>query len=161
MSPKHKRKIRRLKLNFILILLLMIPFTNACSIFQNQLKPHFTRIPKIITMEVTAYCACEKCCGWRLNRNGEAVYAYGPRKGKPKIVGMTAGGTKAKPGVIAADISIYPMGTIMYIEGYGYGRVEDSGSAIIGNHIDLFFKDHESAMNWGKQTMKVKVWLPQ
>ncbi|MDD3094705.1 MAG: 3D domain-containing protein [Candidatus Neomarinimicrobiota bacterium] len=161
MSPKLKRKIRRLKIHFFLILLLIIPFTNACSMFRNQLKPHFTRIPKIVTMQVTAYCSCEKCCGWKLNPNGESVYAYGPHKGKRKVVGMTASGTKAVPGTIAADISIYPLGTIMYIEGYGYGRVEDVGSKITQQHIDLFFKDHATAMNWGNRRMKVKVWLPK
>ena len=60
--------------------------------------------------------------------------ASGPSKGKRKDVGITATGTRAKTGTIAADTSIYPFGTIMYVPGYGYGRVEDVGSAIKGMH---------------------------
>jgi 3D (Asp-Asp-Asp) domain-containing protein len=48
----------------------------------------------------------------------------------------------------------------MYIPGYGYGRVEDRGSAIEGDHIDLFFKSHKAAKRWGKQTKRVVIWLP-
>jgi len=48
----------------------------------------------------------------------------------------------------------------MYVDGYGYGRVEDRGGMIKGNHIDLFFRTHAQARKWGKQRKKVKVWLP-
>jgi 3D (Asp-Asp-Asp) domain-containing protein len=128
--------------------------------FQYQLRPPFFRPYKTVRLQVTAYCACEKCCGWERDSRGRKVYAYGPQKGKTKIVGMTASGTFAKKGSIAADTDIFPMGTIMYIEGYGYGIVEDIGSAIVGEHIDLFFKSHERALEWGNKTLDVKVWLP-
>ncbi|MBT3194322.1 MAG: 3D domain-containing protein, partial [Verrucomicrobia bacterium] len=85
----------------------------------------------------------------------------GPLKGKVKRVGVTAWGTKAKRGTIAADTRRFPFGTIMHIEGYGYGRVEDRGGAIKGNHIDLFFHSHKQALQWGKQTKRVRVWLPR
>lgn len=158
---KAKKRVRRLKLYLLFMAVLLIPFSNGCSVFQNQLRPHFTRIPKIVEMQVTAYCGCQKCCGWKYNWLGQKVYAYGPQEGQPKVVGMTASGSKAKRGTIAADTDIYPMGTIMYIEGYGYGCVEDRGSAIQGQHIDIFFGKHEDAMNWGNRIMKVKVWLPK
>jgi 3D (Asp-Asp-Asp) domain-containing protein len=74
---------------------------------------------------------------------------------------VTASGTKARKGTIAADTRKFPFGTIMYIEGYGYGRVEDRGGAIKGNHIDLYFRTHQQALEWGKQTKRVKVWLPK
>lgn len=128
--------------------------------FQYQLRPPVFKPYKTVRLQVTAYCACEKCCGWKRDSRGRKVYAYGPQKGKPKVVGMTASGTYAKRGTIAADTNIFPMGTIMYIEGYGYGIVEDRGSSIAGKHIDLFFKSHERALEWGKQTLDVKVWLP-
>jgi 3D (Asp-Asp-Asp) domain-containing protein len=158
---KAKIRVKRLKFYLLSLIILLLPFTNGCSVFQNQLRPHFTRIPKTITLQVTAYCACQQCCGWKYNWIGQKVYAYGPQMNKPKVVGMTASGTKAKRGTIAADTDIYPMGTIMYIEGYGYGRVEDRGSAIKGQHIDIFFKDHDEALRWGNRIMKVKVWLPK
>lgn len=80
--------------------------------------------------------------------------------GKPKKVGQTASGKQAKVGTIAADTSKYPFGTIMHVPGYGYGRVEDRGSVIKGEHVDLFFKSHKQALQWGRQTRQVKVWLP-
>ena len=67
----------------------------------------------------------------------------------------------AHVGTIAADTSRYPFGTIMYVEGYGYGRVEDRGAAVVGEHIDLFFLTHCQARAWGKKNMTVKVWPVQ
>ncbi|MDD5482287.1 MAG: 3D domain-containing protein [Kiritimatiellae bacterium] len=111
-------------------------------------------------MLITAYCKCGKCCGWERNWLGRPVYAGGPLKGKPKKVGVTASGKKAGKGTLAADLSLYPYGTIMYIPGYGYGRVEDCGSGIRGNHIELFFGSHRQALSWGRRIMKVRIWLP-
>ena len=113
------------------------------------------------SLVVTGYCRCGECCGWRRNWLGRPVYAYGPLKGKKKRVGVTASGTTAHVGTIAADTSRYPFGTIMHVEGYGYGRVEDRGSDIVGDHIDLFFLTHRQAINWGRKNMKVKVWPVQ
>ena len=81
-------------------------------------------------------------------------------KGKAKAVGITASGTKARYGTIAADTSIFPFGTIMYIPGYGYGVVEDRGGDIKGYHIDLYYSSHQTALEWGKEIKKVKVWFP-
>lgn len=121
------------------------------------------------TMTVTAYDPGKESCGWKRKwcGLGPAVYAYGPNKGKPKKVGITASGTKARepkgsqPGTIAADTTRYPFGTLMYVPGYGYGRVEDRGGAIKGDHIDVFFKKRRVALEWGRQTQPVVVWLPR
>jgi len=86
------------------------------------------------------------------------VFTSGPLKGKRKEVGITASGTKARRGTIAADTARYPFGTVMYIEGYGAGRVEDQGGAITGEHIDLYFPTHREAQEWGKRVKWVKVW---
>ena len=86
--------------------------------------------------------------------------AYGENKGSPKEIGITASGTRAKPGTIAADTRYYPFGTIMYVPGYGWGRVEDIGSAIKGKRIDLFFSSHQKALEWGRQRKEVLVYPP-
>ena len=112
-------------------------------------------------MVVTGYCKCGECCSWHRNWYGMPIVSRGPDKGKRKLVGVTAGGSRASVGTIAADTSVYPFGTVMYVEGYGYGRVEDRGSAIKGNHIDLFFRSHRQARQWGRKTMRVKIWLPR
>ncbi len=92
---------------------------------------------------------------------GRAVISSGPNKGKPKAVGITASGTKARYGTIAADTSIFPFGTVLYIPGYGYGVVEDRGGDIKGYHIDLFYSSHQTALEWGKVVKEVKVWFPE
>jgi len=117
--------------------------------------------PVVRELLTTGYCKCGRCCNWRhttfLHRT---VYKEGPNKGKRKKVGMTASGKKAKVGTIAADTSICPLGTVMYIQGYGYGTVQDVGGDIKGQHIDLFFKSHGTAMKWGKQRKQVQIWFP-
>jgi 3D (Asp-Asp-Asp) domain-containing protein len=88
------------------------------------------------------------------------VIASGAKQGQRKAVGMTASGARARVGTIAADPDIFPFGTIMYVEGYGYGRVEDTGSDIKGYHIDLFFRSHAEAKQWGRRRTQVVVWAP-
>lgn len=116
--------------------------------------------PVVRDMLTTGYCKCGKCTNWRhtlfLRRT---VIKDGANKGKHKDVGKTASGKKAKVGTIAADTSKYPIGTVMYIPGYGYGTVEDRGGAVKGDHIDLFFKNHKAALKWGKQQKQVQVWM--
>ncbi len=113
-----------------------------------------------LTLEATGYCKCGQCCGWKRNLLLRPVYAYGPMKGQPKKVGVTASGTKAKRGTIAADTSVFPFGTRMRIPGYGDGVVEDRGGAIKGNKIDLFFKTHRQALEWGRRSVVVEVRHP-
>jgi len=115
---------------------------------------------EVVTMEVTAYCACKKCCEWKRKWGCflfPTVFATGPNKGKRKVVGITADGSKAKKGVIAADTRKYPFGTIMRVPGYGWGEVHDRGRAIKGNRLDLFFKSHKEALQWGRRRVKVKI----
>lgn len=114
----------------------------------------------VVSMEVTGYCPCKQCCAWKRNWLGRPVYASGSLRGERKKVGQTASGAMADVGTIAADTSLYPFGTIMYIPGYGYGRVEDRGGAIQGQRLDLFFKKHKHAEAWGRVTTNVAVWLP-
>ncbi|MCK5861138.1 MAG: 3D domain-containing protein [Candidatus Hydrogenedentes bacterium] len=110
-------------------------------------------------MEVVGYDAGKKSTNWKRNWRGQPVVASGPNKGKPKKVGITASGTKAKPGTIAADTNHYPFGTVMYVPGYGYGRVEDRGGSIKGpDIIDLFFKSRKEALEWGRKRVRVRVW---
>ena len=70
---------------------------------------------------------------------------------------MTATGTRPRPGVVAVNPKIIPYGTIMYIEGYGWGIAEDTGGAIRRRTdlIDIFFYTHDEAYAWGRKTVKV------
>ncbi|BAU26891.1 3D (Asp-Asp-Asp) domain-containing protein [Aneurinibacillus soli] len=77
--------------------------------------------------------------------------------------GITYSGVKARRdpasvSTIAADLSIFPLGTILYIPGYGYGIVADKGSAIKGRKIDLYFDSKEQVYKeWGKKRTDVYV----
>ncbi len=123
-------------------------------------RPVAERDARAYVLEVTGYCHCGPCCGWKRNWRGQPVYAYGPHKGQRKDVGITASGTRVRPGTIAADTDIFPFGTVMYVPGYGYGVVEDRGGAIKGHKIDLYFRSHQRALEWGRQRKQVNVWLP-
>lgn len=112
---------------------------------------------KEILMEVTGYCSCEKCCGWGYNWMGKPVFKTGPKAGKPKKIGLCANGQVAKLGTIAAP-NTFPFGTIIEVPGYPLGKVQDRGSRIKGNAIDLFFPNHRTAMQWGRKKIKVRVW---
>ena len=125
-----------------------------------HIRPPRGRQPVARALLATAYCACGECCGWRRTWYGKPVYASGRLKGKRKRVGVTASGTMARPGCIAADTRFYPFGTVMYIPGYGYGVVEDRGGKIKGHHVDLFFKRHRDAVKWGRRKVAANVWLP-
>lgn len=65
----------------------------------------------------------------------------------------------SRDGTLAADTRVYPFGTRMYIPGYGYGIVEDRGSAIKGPHkLDIFFDSHSAALEWGVRHLEVVIY---
>ncbi len=145
----------------MLVVALMVAAVGGCAMLRpSRPRPPRGARPRTVRMEVTAYCPCGSCCGWTRNWWGRPVYAYGPQRGQRKQVGVTASGTRARPGTLAADTRRFPFGTIMEIPGYGYGRVEDRGGAIQGNRLDVYFRSHEEALQWGRQHLEVRVWLP-
>ncbi len=88
---------------------------------------------------VTAYCGGKCCCGEWADEDC-----------------TTASGAKAVEGVtIAADTSILPFGTTVRIGGQEY-TVQDTGGAIKGNRIDIYFEDHEDALSFGVQKMNLE-----
>ncbi len=96
---------------------------------------------------LTAYCACEKCCGvWATNRPLD-------KDGNPIV--YTASMAVAKEGVtVAADTDILPFGSVIMIDGHEY-TVQDRGSGINGRHIDIYFESHEAAKAFGVQKAEV------
>lgn len=58
---------------------------------------------------------------------------------------------------VAVDPRVIPLGTKLYIEGYGLAIAADTGGAIKGNKIDLFFNTYNEACNWGVKTNKVYI----
>nr|WP_245600201.1 3D domain-containing protein [Paenibacillus harenae] len=84
----------------------------------------------------------------------------GKSPGHPQY-GITYSGVKVRRdqvSTIAADTKLFPIGTLLYIPGYGYGVVADTGSAIKGKRIDLYFETiKEVYEQWGKRTVQVEV----
>lgn len=103
-------------------------------------QPTSRQAPKTLTMEVTAYCNCYQCTGKHPGDNG---------------YGITATGTKAGKGTVAADFSVLPPGTRLSIPGYGEGTVSDKGGSIRGNRLDVWFPSHDEALKWGRRRVKI------
>ena len=105
-----------------------------------------TTYKSVMTMNASAYDLSYQSTG---KRPGDKYY------------GITASGTKARPGVVAVDPRVIPLGTKLYIEStdgtkdYGFAIAEDKGGAIKGNKIDLFFETASEVKNFGRRNVKV------
>lgn len=71
--------------------------------------------------------------------------------------GVTATGTIPRIGICAVDPQVIPLGTELWVPGYGWARAEDTGGAIRGAKIDLFFPTRDAALQWGRRTVQVRV----
>jgi 3D (Asp-Asp-Asp) domain-containing protein/peptidoglycan hydrolase CwlO-like protein len=71
------------------------------------------------------------------------------------IRGHTATGLPTGPGIVAVDPSVIPLGTHMTIPGYGEGVAADTGGAVRGAVIDLWFASLAQALAWGRRTVTI------
>jgi 3D (Asp-Asp-Asp) domain-containing protein len=71
------------------------------------------------------------------------------------LKGNTTTGVPTSHGVIAVDPTVIPLGTRMYVPGYGEGTAADTGSAVKGRTIDLWFESCADAMAWGRRTVTI------
>jgi resuscitation-promoting factor RpfB len=69
--------------------------------------------------------------------------------------GTTASGRRAGHGIVAVDPRVIPLGTRMYIPGYGHAVAGDTGGSIRGRRIDLGFNSNASAMRFGRRPVTV------
>ncbi|AZK49148.1 hypothetical protein EIM92_20105 [Paenibacillus lentus] len=101
-----------------------------------------------VKVVATGYTAGYESTGKRPNHPGYGITYSGVKVRRDKDTIST----------IAADLKVFPLGTILYIPGYGYGVVADKGSAIKGNKIDLYFKTTKQVFKeWGKKEVEVQV----
>jgi N-acetylmuramoyl-L-alanine amidase len=95
-------------------------------------------VSKEITVEATAYTAyCAGCSG--ITATGIDLRSNPNRK------------------VIAVDPHVIPLGSRVYVEGYGEAIAGDTGGAIKGTRVDLFMASQSSALNWGRKTVKLQI----
>ena len=96
----------------------------------------------------------------RLEMNASAYTARfectGRRPGDPGF-GITATGVPVRPGIVAVDPNVIPLGTKLYVVGYGYAIAADTGGAIRGYKIDLFFESLEDALAFGRRNIVVYI----
>jgi len=72
--------------------------------------------------------------------------------------GYTATGIPVGPGVVATDPSVIPLGTRMYIPGYGDGVAADTGGTVIGLTIDAWVVSCAQAGDWGRRTVTITIY---
>ncbi len=113
-------------------------------------KPKIKKLKNytVIKATVTAYCPCWRCCGKFAN-------------------GLTSTRTSAWHKGIASDPTIIPYGTKIFIPGYGVAKVDDTGIAMRNSwrhhgiiHLDIRFKYHWQARQWGSKLMTLKIQRP-
>lgn len=106
-------------------------------VVQTSIEAQEPELGSIGTFTAYAYCPCETCCG---------QWSGGP----------TASGVMPEEGrTVAADWDVLPAGTEIYIDGIGWRTVEDTGGAIRGDTIDIFFESHEEAAAFGVQKVEL------
>ena len=74
-----------------------------------------------------------------------------------KWVGQTATGRKPRVGIVAVDPKVIPLGTRLYVEGYGPAIAGDTGGAIEGHRIDLFMASRGEALRFGRRQIRVRI----
>jgi 3D (Asp-Asp-Asp) domain-containing protein len=80
--------------------------------------------------------------------------AYAPNHGQG-VNDITATGMRAQRGVIAVDPQLIPLGTRVYVEGYGHAIAADTGGAIRGRRIDVCMNTPVEAYQWGRRGVKI------
>ncbi|HET9342721.1 MAG TPA: 3D domain-containing protein [Candidatus Eremiobacteraceae bacterium] len=71
--------------------------------------------------------------------------------------GYTATGILAQEGVVAVDPRVIPLGTKLFVPGYGIALAADTGGAIVGNRIDLCMDSYSRAMEFGRRPVQVYI----
>lgn len=69
----------------------------------------------------------------------------------------TASGVWPEPGIVAVDPEVIPLGTQLYIEGYGPAIAADTGGDIKGDRIDLYMETDSECWEFGRQDVRVKI----
>lgn len=114
----------------------VIKVTNTASTTASSTHP--SNVKKTIKVTATAFTAsCAGCSG--ITRTGINL------KKNPNLK------------VIAVDPKIIPLGSKVWVEGYGIAIAGDTGGSIKGNKIDIFIATKTKAYQWGRKTVTVKV----
>lgn len=104
--------------------------------------------PRVVAYGSRAYPAVAARAGETLRFESTAYTHTGNR---------TATGIWPYRGIVAVDPRVIPLGTRMYVEGYGYAVAQDTGGLIKGNIIDVFMDTEEEAIQWGRRMVNIRI----
>lgn len=93
----------------------------------------------VLRVKATAY--------WAVN-GVNSTYTYSGRKAVRNPNGYST---------IAVDPRVIPLGTKLYVDGYGYAIAADTGTSVKGNFIDVYFDTYKEACNWGLKYVNVHI----
>ncbi len=115
-------------------------------------------VPEVIAVGTRAMIVSRGTFAGREYMMLEATAYYpGPNNYGGGVGPRTAIGLLAQRGVVAIDPSVIPLGSRLFIEGYGYAIAGDTGGAIQGMRIDLCFNTYDEAIHFGRQPVKVYI----
>lgn len=104
--------------------------------------------PKVVAYGSRAYPAVAARAGETIKVVATAYTHTGNR---------TATGIWPYRGIVAVDPRVIPLGTRLYVEGYGYAVAQDTGGLIKGNRIDVFMNSEDEAIQWGRRPVTVRI----
>lgn len=97
---------------------------------------------------LTIYCSCTRCTGANNSNRQRSSWGH--------VIVETASGAIAVEGVtVAVDPAVIPLGSKIYVEGFGVRVAQDTGSGVNGNHVDIFFRSHYPLFMYENR----RVWL--
>ncbi|MGN1386140.1 MAG: 3D domain-containing protein [Bacillus sp. (in: firmicutes)] len=162
--PTLKRMVKKIGISLLIILALESTYYQVTGIKAGKLDSN-NDIFSSLQMSVQAIED-----GYKLTKYEKArVVATGYTAGEESTgktlnhpaYGITYSGVKVKRDLfstIAADLDVFPLGTILWIPGYGYGVVADKGGAIKGNRLDLYYETVADVYaEWGKKELDVYI----
>jgi len=115
-------------------------------------------VPHVVAIGTRALIASRGAFAGREYMMLDATAYYpGPNNFGGGVGPRTAIGMVAQRGIVAVDPSLIPLGTRLYIEGYGYAVAGDTGGSIQGRRIDLLYNDYSEAVHFGRREVKVYI----
>ena len=165
---RTRARIRLIKIQWLLILALIVALIisfvtrpSASVPDEPESSPVRVEVPEPITetaapelielgeFKTTAYCTCVKCCGiW------SAEHPF--RVGTDYVQRTKSGTIPTADRTVSVDPDVIPLGTVLIIDGHEY-IAEDTGSAVKGNIIDIYFDSHELAVEYGVQMKTIYI----
>ncbi|MHB0913822.1 MAG: 3D domain-containing protein [Armatimonadota bacterium] len=137
----------------------LVTYKDGVKIGSKVLGANVTKKPvnEVVSVSRGTYLASRDGSYRRCLTMSASAYDPGPRSCGKYADGYTANGMRATKGVVAVDPRVIPLGTKLYVEGYGYCIAADTGGAIKGLRIDLCYDTYREAIRFGRKKVQVYI----